>query len=71
MKVEHRANCCFISHSGLTVFADQFSNEIYRLKVTKRVHDIDGKEFWLTVGEMEVSKVDFRKWIDFLGVISQ
>lgn len=71
MKIERRANCCFISHSGVAIFADRLSNAVYRFRVNKRVHDIEAKETWITVAELECSKADFKKIADLIGELVQ
>jgi hypothetical protein len=71
MKVEKRADSVFIAHGGVAIFADRVKNEAYHVRVNRRVHDIDGKETWVTVGEMDVPRVDFQKWAELLGALAQ
>jgi hypothetical protein len=71
LKVERRDNSVLISHNGITIFANLLQDGSYTLKVTKRLHDVDGNETWITVGNMTVPKNAFYEFVDLLGDLAK
>lgn len=66
MRIERQPNSVFISHSGLTIFANKTVNG-YVVKVTERLEDGS----WRTVKETDVSANDFRQWVYLLGELQR
>lgn len=66
MKISKQAFSAFISHNGLTVFANKTPSG-FTIKTTERMEN--GQ--WRTAGEMKVTREEFAEWLKLLGELKQ